>query len=157
MSRPVSNAGLPTDLDAFKAMVEIEMIAKTANQVFERFLPSNMTRAQFGVLNRLARLEARETISEIARAFQVAQPTMSSTVGRLLDKGFVKTVADPNDARRKIVVLTQSGSKARGEIVEGLTPLFSEFTGSGDKEAQQVDWSSLLDELVKLRSQIERL
>ena len=43
--------------------VEIEMIAKQASILFERYLPPSMTRAQFGVLNRLARLDARETIS----------------------------------------------------------------------------------------------
>lgn len=157
MSRPVSNAGLPTDLDAFKVMVEIEMIAKQSIRLFESFLPAHMTRAQFGVLNRLARLQARETISELARAFQVAQPTMTSTVSRLLDKGFVETVPDPEDGRRKIVILTSSGATARAEIVEELTPLLSEFADSETETQFEINWADLLDQLVLLRARVEAL
>lgn len=156
MSRPISNAGLPTDLDAFKAMVEIEMIAKQANRLFERYLPPNMTRAQFGVLNRLARLQAKETISEIAKAFDVAQPTMSSTVARLINKNYVETVVDPQDGRRKIVRITQDGSRTRAEIVDSLIPLFSAFSGDNDDDASSMDWESLLDQLVVLRARVEK-
>jgi MarR family transcriptional regulator for hemolysin len=155
MSRPVSNAGLPTDLDAFKAMVEIEMIAKQANRVFERYLPQNMTRAQFGVLNRLARLQAQETISEIAKAFDVAQPTMSSTIARLLEKNYIETIADPQDGRRKIVRLTETGAKIRAEIVDSLIPFFSAFSSGDVDDASLLDWGGLLDQLVVLRARVE--
>lgn len=154
MDTPISNAGLPTDHDAFKAMTEIEMIAKQAALIFERRLPDGLTRAQFGVLNRLARLEERETISEIARKFNVAQPTMSSTIGRLMDKGFVRTVADPSDRRRKIVELTPSGAEARTAVVESLEPLFNAFTGHPN---ETVDWTALLIQLVRLRARVEAL
>lgn len=154
MSRPVSNAGLPTDHDAFKAMTEIEMIAKQAGLVFDRKLPPGLTRAQFGVLNRLARLEAKETISDIARAFNVAQPTMSSTVSRLLEKAYVVTVSDPQDARRKIVQLTPDGATARAEVVESLGPLFDALTGD---DGMSVDWGVLLDHLTVLRAHVETL
>lgn len=151
MSDIVSNAGLPTDHDAFKVMFEIEMIAKQADRLFDQMLPPGMTRAQFGVINRLVRLQARETITEIARVFGVSQPTMSSTVGRLLDKGFVTAERDPNDARRKVVVLTEAGAAFRTRVTHQLEPLFAEA------EAQQnlLDWSALLQQLTVLRAELE--
>ncbi|GLQ21116.1 MarR family winged helix-turn-helix transcriptional regulator [Algimonas porphyrae] len=153
MSAPTvtSDAGMPTDHDAFKVMVEIEMIAKNATRIFEARLPGSLTRAQFGVLNRLARLDARETISEIARAFDVAQPTMSSTVKRLLDKGYVTTEVDHQDGRRKVVRLTPSGATAREAITQSLEPLFAEFAAS----EMRVDWSDLLTPLTVLRQTLE--
>lgn len=151
MSDIISNAGLSTDHDAFKVMVEIEIIAKQADRLFDRMLPSGMTRAQFGVLNRLARLDVRETITEIGQAFGVSQPTMSSTVRKLLNKNFVETERDPADARRKVVVLTASGAEFRTDVTLQLQPLFAEA------EVQQdlLDWSALLQQLAVLRAELE--
>ena len=115
-----------------------------------------MTRAQFGVLNRLARLQAKETISEIAKAFDVAQPTMSSTVARLIDKNYVETVVDPQDGRRKIVRITQDGLRCRAEIVDSLKPLFSAFSSDDVDAASSLDWGGLLDQLVILRARVEK-
>lgn len=157
MIRPVSNAGTPTDSAAFKAMVEIEMIAKQAIRLFERQLPDGLTHAQFGVLNRLARLQAKETITEIAKAFEVSQPTMSSTVGRLLEKGYVETQSDARDARRKIVMLTETGAKKREAIIATLQPLFGRKGQITDEPELSVDWEVLLDQLAALRAQIEAL
>jgi DNA-binding MarR family transcriptional regulator len=114
-------------------------------------LPSGMTRAQFGVLNRLARLAARETITELAAMFGVSQPTMSSTVRKLLDKGFVVTEHDPKDARRKVVVLTDSGSAFRTAITHQLQPLFA----NAETQKDLLDWSSLLQQLAILREELE--
>lgn len=151
MTKIISNAGLPTDHDAFKVMVEIDMIAKQAERIFDGMLPPGMTRAQFGVLNRLARLGARETITEMARAFGVSQPTMSSTVRKLLDKGFVSTDCDPADARRKVVVLHPSGAAFRAGITAELQPLFTESEGQIDG----LDWRVLLQQISVLRAALE--
>jgi DNA-binding MarR family transcriptional regulator len=151
MSDIVSNAGLPTDHDAFKVMVEIEIIAKQADRLFDRMLPPGMTRAQFGVLNRLARLDTRETITEIAQAFGVSQPTMSSTVRKLLDKGFVMTDHDPDDARRKVVVLSETGAAFRTDVTKQLQPLFAEAAA----HQNLLDWSALLQQLAILRAELE--
>ena len=67
--------GLPEDHILFKVLTEIDMIAHMASVAFERALPGDLTTAQFGVLNRLLRLDATETVGELAAAFQVAQPT----------------------------------------------------------------------------------
>lgn len=151
MNDVVSNAGLPTDHDAFKVMVEIDMIAKQADRMFDRMLPPGMTRAQFGVLNRLARLGARETITELAAMFGVSQPTMSSTVRKLLDKGFIVTEHDPKDARRKVVFLTDAGGAFRTAITYQLQPLFA----NAETQQDLLDWSSLLQQLAILRAELE--
>ncbi len=149
--RIVSDAGLPSDHAAFKAMVEIEMIAKLATRTFDGLLPSGMTRAQFGVLNRLARLDARETISELADIFGVSQPTMSSTVKKLLDKRLVRTEGSAYDGRRKVVRLTEAGTDLRGRVTQSLEPLFAEVEAQHDL----LDWDALLDQLALVRAAFE--
>jgi len=153
MSEIISNAGLPHDHDAFKAMVEIEMIAKLADRQFAAMLPPGLTRAQFGVLNRLARLGARETITELGAVFGVSQPTMSSTVRKLLDKAYVDTQSDAADARRKVVVLTDAGAAAREEVTQNLAPLFDAVKAQQDL----LDWPALLHQLAILRAELEAL
>lgn len=147
----VSAPGLLTDPAYFKVLTEIDMIAHMAGKEFEKLLPAGLTQAQFGVLNRLLRLECVETVSELAAAFQVAQPTMSSTVKRLEAKGLVALVADPNDRRAKHVSVTKAGKKLRNKTVGALAPHFEAFVAS----APPIDWDSLLPSLTALRAHFE--
>ena len=88
-----SAAGLPGDPAAFKAMTEIGIISHLADNIFAKHLPKGLTIAQFGVLNHLLRLNRQETIGELASAMQVSQPSMSSTVRKLEDKGLIKLLS----------------------------------------------------------------
>lgn len=147
----VSAPGLPADPAYFKVLTEIDMIAHMAGNEFEKLLPEGLTQAQFGVLNRLLRLECVETVSELAAAFQVSQPTMSSTVKRLEAKGLVALVAAPNDRRAKHVRVTEAGKKLRNKTVDALAPHYEAFVAS----AQSIDWESLLPRLTALRAHFE--
>lgn len=139
-----SPSGLEQDGDAFLALTEIDMIAKAAKRAFERQLPRGLTTAQFGVLNRLARLgDPHETIGELATAFDVAQPTMTSTIGKLADKGLVALVRDPGDGRRRIVQLTEAGLSLRNRVSRQVGPITEGIEG--------VDWAVLARELHRLR------
>ncbi|MFC6325168.1 MarR family winged helix-turn-helix transcriptional regulator [Microbacterium koreense] len=53
------------------------------------------------------------SISDLARTLDVTQQAMSKTVAELAGSGYVETVADPRDARRKSVQLT---ARARAAI-----------------------------------------
>ena len=104
-----SAAGLPGDPAAFKAMTEIGIISHLADNIFAKNLPKGLTIAQFGVLNHLLRLNRQETIGELASAMQVSQPSMSSTVRKLEDKGLIKLIANNNDRRVRRVSVTTKG------------------------------------------------
>ncbi|MGK2742500.1 MarR family winged helix-turn-helix transcriptional regulator [Tepidicaulis sp. LMO-SS28] len=140
-------AGLAGDPAEFMVMTEISIIAHLAETLFARNLPDGMTVAQFGVLNHLLRLKRQETIGELARAHQVSQPTMSSTVRRLEDKGFVALVPDPEDRRIRRVRVTKAGEKARAAALGAAAPVSQEVLGRLAPEK----WAALHPLLTELR------
>jgi len=144
----VAEAGMPGDPAFFKVMSEISMIAHLADTAFARVLPAALTPAQFGVLNRLARLRCRETVSQLASAFQVAQPTMTSTVRRLADKALVRFELDATDRRLRLVVITEAGERARDDSVAALAPIRELLA----RQAPGLDFAALLPQLTILRA-----
>ncbi|MEO1014396.1 MAG: MarR family transcriptional regulator [Pseudomonadota bacterium] len=148
----IPQAGLPGDSVYFKVLAEIDMISHMSSLAFAKFLPDGITEAQFGVINRLMRLEAEETIGELAAAFQVTQPTMSSTVRRLEFKRFVELVPDPADRRIRRVRMTKVGMRVRNDTVALLEPFYTAF----EAETPDVDWDACLAALMILRAYFER-
>jgi DNA-binding MarR family transcriptional regulator len=147
-----AEAGLPDDPALFKVMSEIIMIAHLADTAFSRVLPPGVTTAQFGVLNRLVRLRRRETTSQLAAAFQVAQPTMTSTVRRLRDKALVDLEQDSDDLRSRFVVITPAGEAVRDTSVDALSPYLSLFAA----EAPDLNFEALLEPLTRLRTFLDQ-
>lgn len=146
-------AGLAGDPIEFAVMNEIGIINQLADNLFQSHLPKGMTVAQFGVLNHLLRLEVEETISELASAMQVAQPTMSSTVRKLEDKGLVELVHEPDDRRIRRVAVTAAGAKCRHDAVAGLLPM-------AEKLRQNIPfslWHDVLPQLNQIRVFLDRL
>ena len=146
----ISEPGLSSDPVIFKVLTEIDMIAHLAANAFARALPDGMTPAQFGVLHRLSRLSASETIGELAKAFQVAQPTMSSTVAKLAEKGLVEIIPDAGDRRVRRIKPTAKGAKIRQEAVDAVTPQLTAFA----ETASDIDWEAMLPALGLLRAHL---
>ncbi len=149
--KTISDAGLPDDPAAFKVLTEIDMIAHMAAVEFERLLPPTLTRAQFGVLHRLMRLNTEETIGELAAAFQVTQPTMSSTVKKLEEKGLIDFAPDPEDRRVKYVTVSAKGKSVRNQTINKLSPMIAAFNANGG----DIDWETLLPNLFRIRQWFE--
>ncbi|MEO0442107.1 MAG: MarR family transcriptional regulator [Pseudomonadota bacterium] len=146
-------AGLPGDPIEFQVMNEIGIINQLAENLFREHLPKGMTVAQFGVLNHLLRLERQETISELARNMQVTQPTMSSTVRKLEDRGLIELVHDPDDRRVRRVQVTPAGAAARQIAVNQVAPVAELLR---DKIPTSV-WTGLLPELARVRTFLDQL
>ncbi|MEP6797488.1 MAG: MarR family transcriptional regulator [Lapillicoccus sp.] len=62
---------------------------------------------QFSVLSRLE--DAPKTPGELADIERVAKPTMTRTVGALVEKGLVARQDDPSDGRQVILSITSDG------------------------------------------------
>lgn len=84
---------------------------------------------------RLLRLiaQAPRTVSELAACQSVSVPTMSRSVSVLVERGLVRRVEDPNDRRRTLLEITETGhalfehlrqrlQKHLAEQLETLTP-----------------------------------
>ncbi len=139
--------GIEGDPLASLVMTEIGIIAQLSGTLFESVLPDGMTRAQYGVLNHLLRMDAERTIGELANSFQVRQPTMSSTVRKLEDKGLVELKHDPEDRRIRRVAITKAGRAARQGGVDALGPLYGELMTQMTKK----ELKAILPTLTKLR------
>ncbi len=147
------SAGLEGDPIEFAVMTEIGIINQLADNLFQSHLPKGMTVAQFSVLNHLLRLDVQETISELASAMQVAQPTMSSTVRKLEDKGLVELIHDPNDRRIRRVAVTASGTQCRNDAVAALVPIAQIFR----QNFAETEWEALLPPLNRIRVFLDKL
>ncbi|MEM1087274.1 MAG: MarR family transcriptional regulator [Pseudomonadota bacterium] len=112
-------------IDIFRLMNEIGIINQLSSSAFERTLPHGLTVAQFSVLNHFTRLGDGSTPAQLASAFQVTRGTMTSTLKRLSEKGFVEITPDDKDGRSKRVYMTESGRAARSDGIAAATPHFA--------------------------------
>jgi len=145
-------SGAALDPPEFKVLTEIGIIAHLADNLLASVLPDGLTTAQFGILNHLVRLGRSETISELASAMQVAQPTMSSTIRRLAAAGLVNLQPDAKDRRIRRVVLTPAGHAMRQNALAGIGPLRKRYAGLIRNEV----WTDLLTPLREVREALDR-
>lgn len=128
-----------SDPIAFEFFNEIGIIDQLAGTILERALPDAMTRAQFAVLNHFVRLGHDErSPAQLANAFQVTRPTMTSTLARLAREGLVAIRDDPADGRAKLVSLTDKGRAARDEAILAVgqvLPLLDQMIDPGEVAA----------------------
>lgn len=149
--KPVE-AGLPGDPAIFKFFTEMSIISNLGDHLFERAMAGKLTVAQFGVLNHLLWSNTRKTIGELAVAFQVAQPTMSSTVKKLLDKGCVELIPDTEDRRVRRVAVTGKGRAMREDAVKAMAPGIAKLEAA----LPDADWKGMLPFLTQLRMLLDK-
>jgi DNA-binding MarR family transcriptional regulator len=115
---------MSTDNPAFELFNEIGIIDQLAGASLERALPKGMTRAQFTVLNHFVRLGHHErSPAQLASAFQITRPTMTSTLARMERAGLVAIRPDPGDGRAKLVALTEKGRTMRETCLHAISDL----------------------------------
>lgn len=141
-------AGLSHDPIEFLAMTEISIIAHLADNLFAKTLPEGLTVAQFGVLNHLLRLDTQESVGELANAMQVSQPTMSSTIRKLKDKGYVTLKSTASDKRVKRVHVVEAGRTIRNEAVSNIGPIQQKLMA----QLPQAQWKEILPILTNIRA-----
>lgn len=141
----------PGDPVEISVMTEIAIIAHMSDNLFARHLPKGITTAQFGVLNRLVRLGLRETVGNLARAFQVTAPTMSSTIRQLEKKELVTLESTEADRRQRFVVITKQGEIVRGQGVQIQLDLIDRM----GKQVEPNDWTTIFPALQQIRQRLE--
>ncbi len=93
---------------AFEFFNEIGIIDQLVSTMLTNTLPNGMTKAQFTVLNHYVRLDiAERSPADLAKAFQVRRPTITSTLARMESNGLVAIRVDPRDGRAKLVSITE--------------------------------------------------
>jgi len=119
--------GLASDPVPVRASTEVLILAHLIENELKQLLPDGMTVEQYSIINHLLRVGRNETVSQLAHAHQVTQPTMSSNVRRLEDNGMVELVGDPADRRIRYVALTDKARDVRSDVTSRVAPAFSEI------------------------------
>lgn len=101
----------------FRMFNEIGIISQLSSNRLERVLPPGMSIAQFSLLNHLVRLGGAWAPSRLARAFQVTKGAMTNTLQRLEAQGLIRVTVDPDDARGKLVEITEAGRRMREKCI----------------------------------------
>jgi DNA-binding MarR family transcriptional regulator len=102
--------------------------------------------ARLRLLEALAAASAALSVGEIAEAVGVDQPRASRLVQQSVDMGLVRREADPDDARRTRIVLTDTGAAlVRGFRGERRGAIESALDGFSDQE--RADLARLLTKL----------
>jgi DNA-binding MarR family transcriptional regulator len=84
--------------------------------------------SQVSILKRLDR-EGPRTVAELARLDKITHQSVTVSVNALADRGLVRRVADQDDLRRKLLVITDDGAQLLAERREaGLESLASAIT-----------------------------
>jgi DNA-binding MarR family transcriptional regulator len=140
-----------SDSPIFALLNEIGIIEQLARNRFERAQPDGLRLPQFTVLNHLVRLGDGRGPAQLARAFEVGKATMTNTLQRLEERGFIRLDPDPGDARGKRVMLTAAGRARREEAVrlisEDLAPVAARMGAPPE---------GLLPALLALREALDR-
>lgn len=98
----------------------------------------------------------RVTVGELAKALRIAQPSVSQTLRSLQAAKIIAEKLDPNDGRRRIQVLTRTGSA----LVDKARPIWlALMQAARDLDREGIDLITPLDRVEKIlddKSLVER-
>jgi DNA-binding MarR family transcriptional regulator len=114
----------------FQVFNEIGIIHQLASAEFRKALGVELNESEFGVLNHFVRMGDGKTPSQLATIFQVTKPSMTATISKLVQKGYVKILSEETDKRKKIVKLTAAGKERREQAITAVLPLAEEGLAS---------------------------
>lgn len=119
--------------------------------------------AQFGLAPQqfwmLIALREHPGLSQAALAERVRAdaPTVSRTLAALLERGLVRSEADPGDRRRSCVFLTAAGDRLAGEVAavaEGVRNAVVEGMSPGEQAAVRRGLKRILENLDRYEAQV---
>lgn len=103
------------------------MVDQLMRYKINRALPKGMELSQFMLLNYLATISEERRPSQLAKLFQLTRGAMTNTLSKLEGAGYVHMRPDWDDARRKCVVISASGRKAREDGLKKINPVIEEM------------------------------
>ncbi len=123
-----------TDPLAVAFFSEILTVDQLARNKISRALPKGMELSHFLVLNYLARSRETRTPAQLAHTFNLTRGAMTNTLQKLEWAGHIHINPDWDDARRKQVVISPAGRKARDTALGAITPIMSQIVDATGSE-----------------------
>ena len=140
------------DINLLILLSEIATIEQLARNQLDNALPKNLNISSFSVLNHFSGSKAEKTPLQLARSFHVTKGAMSNTLNKLEKLGYIHIRPDWNDARKKLISISQSGVDARNHAIKSIKPILDEIIMKTD----HVTKKSLLGDLRSFRESIEK-
>ena len=113
---------------------EVFAAEQMIRQRLSRALPANMELSHFMVLNHLSHLTRERSPVQLARAFNLTKGAMTNTLTKLEAAGYVHIRPDWDDARKKMVSISDAGDRARDEAILAVMPIFDELMAAFETE-----------------------
>ena len=140
------------DVNLLILLSEIATIEQLARNQLENALPKNLNISSFSVLNHFSGSKAEKTPLQLARSFHVTKGAITNTLNKLEKLGYIHVRPDWNDARKKLISISQSGIDARNHAIKSIKPILDEIIMKTD----HVTKKSLLGDLRSVRESIEK-
>ena len=139
------------ELTLITILSEVGAIEQIARAKLDSALPGNLNVSNFALLNHFSRRKEEKTPLQLAKTFNVTKGAMTNTLNKLEKLGYIHIRPDWEDARKKLVSISQSGIDARNHAMKMIKPLLNKIISNtiikNDRE--------LLTELRKFRERIE--
>ena len=126
-----------------KAALEFDRIS---NQIFAEY---DLTASQYKVLKFLyAQPSGAARVVDLEKHYSMTHPTTLGLVDTLEEKGFVMRIPNPNDARGKLVALTDKSYEMQEELLKVGSDIEDRLTSNLNEEERK-ELVSLLQKLLK--------
>ena len=139
------------ELTLITLLSEIGAIEQIARSKLDSALPGNLNVSNFALLNQFSRRKEEKTPLKLAKTFNVTKGAMTNTLNKLEKLGYIHIRPDWEDARKKLVSISQSGIDARNDAMKIIKPLLNRIISNAIK----INERELLTELRKLREKVE--
>ena len=139
------------ELTLITLLSEVGTIEQIARSKLNSALPGNLNISNFALLNHFSRRKDEKTPLQLAKTFNVTKGAMTNTLNKLEKLGFIHIRPDWEDARKKLVSISQSGIDARNNSMKMIKPLLNEIISNTNSTNER----ELLTELRKFREQVE--
>ncbi|KON87717.1 MarR family transcriptional regulator [Sporosarcina globispora] len=130
-------------------------LMQTSKSIQERIKDSitnySLSMTEFSVLEALYHKDM-QTIHEIGKRILITSSSMTYVIDKLVEKGFAKRIACPNDRRAIHIALTDKGNS----LLEEIMPKHQEWVNSffDELDRTEMDQLKMLLQKVKIRTEI---
>ena len=139
------------ELTLITLLSEVGAIEQIARAKLDSALTNNLNVSNFALLNHFSRRKEEKTPLQLAKTFNVTKGAMTNTLNKLEKLGYIHIRPDWEDARKKLVSISQSGIDARNNAMKLIKPLLKKIISS----SIILNERELLTELRKFREKIE--
>jgi len=139
------------ELTLITMLSEVGAIEQIARSKLDSALPGNLNVSNFALLNHFNRRKNEKTPLQLAKTFNVTKGAMTNTLNKLEKLGYIHIRPDWEDARKKLVSISQSGVEARNNAMKMMKPLLNKIISN----RIDINERDLLTELRKFRVKVE--